>query len=164
MTESSNGFTRRIRVFAGYDHRDDPAGQRGAHGAELVLILRGELGAVSARVMTGWLPSPLAAVFRPGLIQARRDKPGVDAGVVDEYPIGGFVGAHSFEPREGLSADGPCDWLESAACWSDGSYASGDRVLELLVSGGDEAAFGYLAELYQTWIVGRPVVPVDGVA
>ncbi len=155
MTE----FTREIKVTASYDHRDDPSDQRGAHGAELVLILRGPLGAIAAKIMTGWMSAPLIGHYRHGFgAQQRAAKPGVDNSVPDVYPNGAYVGSHSYLPREYSSQNGPCDWLGTAVCYSDGSYTAADKVLELLVSGGSDAAFEHLETLYSSWIAERPVI------
>jgi hypothetical protein len=151
-------FTREIKVSPSYDYRDDPDTRRGAHGAELVLILRGPLGAVAAKIMTGWMAAPLVGRYVPGGAQARRSKPGMDGRLTDSYPNGAYVGSHSYLPREDCSEGGPCDWLGSAVCYGDGSYARSDRVLELRVSGGSDAAFEDLETLYQAWIVERPVI------
>ena len=160
MTE----FTREIKVYASYDHRDEPNDQRGAHGAELVLILRGPLGAIAARISTGWVSQPLAGSYVPGRgKQLRRDKPGVDNGLTDIYPSGSYVGAHSYEPRQHFEQDGPCDWLGAAVCYGDGSYMASDKVLELLVAGGSDAAFEHLESLYQSWIADRPLT-AEGVS
>ena len=154
-------FTRQIRVRASYDYRDDPNDQRGANGAELVLILKGEIGAVTTNIMTGWMARPLIGLYVPGQPQVRLDKPGPDVDLRDGYPIGAEVVAHSFEPRKGFELGrGPCDILESAICYPASSYLAGDKVLELLITGGDDAAFEHLAEIYQRWIVDKPIVPV----
>jgi hypothetical protein len=154
MTE----FTREIKVNASYDYRDEPADPRGAHGAELVLILRGPLGAIAAKIMTGWMAAPLVDRFVPGREQERRHKPGVDGGLTDIYPSGAYVGCHSYLPREGLEEGGPCDWLETAACYCGVSYSRADRTLERLVIGGSDAAFEDLETLYESWIAERPVI------
>lgn len=151
-------FAREIKVTASYDHRDEPDSQRGAHGAELVLILRGPLGAIAARIMTGWMTHPLTASYVSGHEQERRRKPGVDNSVIDVYPSGAYVGSHTYVPREFSDANGPCDWLGTAVCYGDGSYTAADEILELLVSGGSDAAFERLEELYQSWIADRAEV------
>jgi hypothetical protein len=152
-------FTREIKILPGYDHRDDMT-DRGAHGCDMILILRGPDGAIAARISTGWMTHPLAGryVHRGGR-QARRDKPGVDAGVAHLYPSGSYVGAHSLKPREAyLSSDPECSWLDGAPCYGDGSFTMADEVLEALAAGGSDAAFERMASLYQSWILDRPVV------
>jgi hypothetical protein len=81
--------------------------------------------------------------------------------VRDVYPSGGYVGSHTPE-RSGNDEEngGFCSWLGTDVCYGTGSYGIADEVLELLVSGGDDAAFERLAELYQSWIVERPVIEV----
>lgn len=152
-------FTREIRVLPGYDHRDEPGDNRGAHGAEIVLILRGPRGAIAAKISTGWVSRPLAGNYAHGRgEQARRGKPGVDSTLATIYPSGSYVGAHSYEPREGFEKDGPCDWLGSAVCYGTGGFMASDKVVEILVAEGSDAAFEHLESLYRSWIESSAVV------
>lgn len=154
-------FTREIKFTAGYDYRDEPDGRRGAHGTDLWLALRGPLGAICARISTGWMLRPLAdsrVVW--GQPQERRSKPGCD-GDGRHNPSGAYVGAHSYLPRDGFSDDhGSCGWLGGADCYETGGFTEADRVLEALVSGGSDAAFEHLEGLYRSWIVEHSVVEV----
>lgn len=151
-------FTREIRITPAYDYRDELPGNRGAHGAELVLVLRGPLGAITANIMTGWMPAPLTGSFIRGRTQDRAQKPGVDAGLQDAYPSGASVAAHCPVRRQHYFDDnGPCDILGTEACYGDGSFSMANEVLKLLVTGGSDAAFDHLETLYQSWIVQRPV-------
>ena len=155
----SDDFTREIKIYPGYDHRDDPDGQRGAHGCDLVLILRGEAGAIAAQISTGWMAQPLEGGFRPGGEQRRRRKPGLDYGGWDNYPSGSYVGAHCTQPRQyNERRSDECEWLGGVPCYGDGSYTASDKVLHLLVTGGDGAAFKHLEHLYHEWIFGRSLV------
>lgn len=159
MTDASPEFTREIKIMSSYDYRDDPNDLRGAHGSDINLILRGPLGAISAKISTGWVSAPLTGHYRHGAgAQERSSRPGVDWGVRDVYPSGSYVGSHSYLPREASDASGPCTWLGAAVCYGDGSYTGADEILELLVAGGSDAVFARLEELYQSWIADRPVV------
>lgn len=164
MSAEQPEFTHEIKILPSYDHRDDPNDHRGAGGAELVLILRGPLGAIVAKVNTGWVTRPLIGHYMPGLKrQNRRDKPGVDARLTDVYPSGAYVGSHSYVPRDNCTdANGPCDWLGGAVCYGDGSYTMADEILRLLIEQGSDAVFTRLEELYRSWIADRPVVMVGG--
>lgn len=153
----SDEFTQKILVTPQYDHRDGP-GNRGAHGCELVLILRGPLGAIAARLMTGWMSKPLTGHFRPGGPNQRALHVGVDRLLADGYLSGAYVGAHSYERRWAyMDETHSCDWLDGASCYGDGSYTAADEVLSILVAKGSDAAFDHLATLYQAWIVDRPI-------
>jgi hypothetical protein len=150
-------FTREIKILPGYDHRDDPGGQGGAHGCDMLLILAGELGAITAEISTGWMTRPLAGRMVRGQAQSRREKPGIDAGLVDQYPSGSYVGSHSPIRRgEYDTVRDSCGHLGGAPCFSDGSYLAADRILDALVAGGSDAAFGEMAGLYRSWLADRP--------
>lgn len=150
------GFETSMHVEAGFDHRDEPGDQRGATGAKLVLTLKGPQGAIVAFINTGWMRRPLksAGVVR-GIKQPRRDRPGVDRGVIDIYPSGGYVASHCATPHEGEedSAYGPCSLLGTDVCYGTTGYTTADEILDLLVEEGSDAAFARMAEIYQSWIV-----------
>lgn len=147
-----SAFTEGVLVLPAYDYRDDPQDGRGAHGAALVLILRGSLGAISAEFMTGWMINPLAGRYvRSVGKQRRRTGVGVDAGIADVYPSGAYVGSHI--PT--IHGD-PCKIL-GQECRGDGSYTLSDQLLELLVAEGSDAVFERMRELYQDWIVAEVV-------
>lgn len=151
------GFKREIRVIPGYDHRDEPGG-RGADGCDLVLTLTGDLGAIVARVDTGWMTRPLAGDLIRGAVQQRRPKPGIDANLVGCYPSGGGMYAHSPVQHDGFESESDeCPYLDGKPCWCYGVLGGADGVLERLVSGGSDAAFELMAEFYQSWLVERAV-------
>jgi hypothetical protein len=157
-----SSFTREVKALASYDHRDEPGSRLGAHGVDLVFILRGELGAITASISTGWMAKPLAhAMARPAGLNERLDKPGVDRGLRDLYPSGRYVGSHSLVNRsEYMTGPTACDWLDGAPCYDDGSFTAGGEVMELLVTGGSDAVFERLERYYQALIVDRPRVEV----
>ena len=149
----NEALTREIKIIAGYDYRDEPNDQRGAHGAELILILRGPLGVIAAKISTGWVARPVIGHVVHGRPQRRREKPGVDDGVRDCYPSGSYVGSHT-PARIGDDEEngGACSWLGTDVCYGTGGYLAGDKVLELLVTQGSDAAFDHLEGLYESWI------------
>lgn len=154
----SDDFKREIKILPAYDYRDEPGDQRGAGGARMIFILRGPLGAISASINTGWVARPLLGRWIQGGNNQRADRPGVDRTLADLYPSGDYVGAHSPVCREGFDeSPGACDWLDSAECYISGSYLAAKTVLETLVTGGSDAVWEHLAELYHGWIVDRPV-------
>lgn len=152
-----NGFTREMEIYPSYDYRDNPDDGRGAHGCDLMLILRGDLGVITARISTGWMERPLTGEFSPGRAQFRRPQPGVDHRVMNIYPSGSYVGTHTPAQRYAYDLQqNACEYLDGAPCWGDGSYTEASAILRLLVTGGSDAAFGRLEALYQAWIVERP--------
>lgn len=153
-------FTHEIRIHAGFDHRDEPGDRRGTHGAEIHMALRGPLGAVVGWIGTGWTPRPLAGMYLRGVEgpRRRRDKPGVDHNEAEWFPRGYQIVAHSRAAREDwIESENSCDVLGVDRCWSTISYIISDRLVEALVSGGDEAAWGFLRGLYDEWLVNDPV-------
>lgn len=156
-------FTREIKIYPSYDHRDEPDDQRGAQGCDLMLILRGPLGAIAARISTGWMADPLVGRYVRGAGKQRRlGKPGVDAGVADCYPSGTYVGSHYLKRRGEYDVrKEECEYLNGAECYGDGSYVAADEVLLKLTTGGSDAAFEHLEHLYQVWIVEEPKEETD---
>lgn len=146
-------FTREIKIYPSYDYRDEPGDQRGAHGADMVLILRGPLGVIAAKISTGWMAFPLAGSFIPGREQRRRSGPGLDAGGWDIYPSGSYVGYHTLHRGRSYDSEtASCEYLGGETCYGDGSYTASDEVLRRLVAGGSDLAFEHLEQLYQVWI------------
>ena len=124
----------------------------------MVFILRGELGAVTSRIVTGWVARPLITHYaRSGGPQARRDKPGVDAGVADIYPDGAFTGAHSYLRRKSSVSQDDCDVLPGGKCWCTGGYLITDQVLKTLVTMGSDGVWHQLESYYDEWIAKDPV-------
>lgn len=152
-TSSDGEFVGRLAVTAGYDHRDDPSGKRGAHGATLWLVLRGPRATMACSISTGWLPRPLTGPYVPGARQQRRERPGVDARLADSYPSGGYLGIHASEPIKSWwqGPDPDCTWT-GQPCYGDGGYLVADEVFSALVTGGHDAAFGHMREVYDAWL------------
>ena len=143
-------FQREIRVYDGYDRRDEG---KGAHGMELHFVLHGPLGAIDAGINTGWVARPLVAGFvRGGVAQRRRDEPGVDARLVYDYPTGSSITSHCAEKREDWWF-GPdeCD-IVGGPCYGDTGYLVADTFLRRLLGDGREAAWEFLRELHDSWL------------
>ena len=155
---ADDDFTREIRILPSYDHRHEPDDQCGAHGADIIFILRADLGAVTARISTGWVAHPLAGTMTAATspLAARRPKPGVDAPLWDIYPSGVYVGAHSLVRREGSVSEEACDLLPGGKCWGTGGYMIADEVLMTLVTMGSDGAWLQPAGVLRRVDRGRP--------
>ena len=154
-------FTREIHMRPSYDHRDEPADQRGAHGVDIVFTLRGPLGAIVGEISTGWMSRPLVGRHTRGAgTQDRSSGPGVDRGVADLYPTGRVISLHAAEQRRDYWIQSPdCDVLGTGPCWNDGSYSIADGLLKALVAEGSDGAWRFLQELYYDWLPAEAVTP-----
>lgn len=120
---------RKITFEPGWDRRSE--GQ-GIHGMGIRFVLTGPKGSISWLLNTGWLPG-----------RGRNTEVG--------YPVGAHVGFHGEKPFDGdrASYSDTCAFNESGRCWYDAGFLMADDVLELLLTSGEEAAWGYLAERYE---------------
>jgi hypothetical protein len=153
-----NGFTRQIRIRDGYDYRDDPKEQRGAHGMEIQFILRGPLGAITTAIGTGWMARPLRGSYNRGMgPQNRYDRPGVDGRLSDHFPTSQGIGSHCLEQRrEYWFGPQDCDVI-GGQCYGDHGYMVGDTFLAKLLGEGQEVAWAFLEELHNDWLVAESV-------
>lgn len=149
------GITREVRVIPAADYR--PEG--GVRGVELRFCVTGPDGAVVLSVATGWVSSPLALPSVRSPVPVRRGRPGIDADAVNRYPYGSGVFAHSALRRAGF-CDGPerCAYLGGGPCFTDSMLIFADELIRTLVEGGHGPLWRQLEDLYDGWLVQRPVV------
>jgi len=127
-------MTKEVRFRAAYDNRAT-GGSR--HGMDMSLILKGQRGAVEAVIYTGWYPPEMQ-----------------EKEIGWQGPIMGPVIFHTYYHRDANSMDDeegqPCTIL-NAPCfgrWSSLMHEEEQKVLEALISGGDEAVWAKLQEIY----------------
>jgi len=131
-------MNREITFRPAWDKRNnDPKKNYGIHGADMIFILKGELGAIQFVVYTGWhLPH-----------------------VADEYkykgskisePLAADVGYHSPKPMyEGQQQmQAKCEHLNGKPCYYDGSGLHAEKVFDMLIQQGSDAVWTYLESYY----------------
>jgi hypothetical protein len=156
----------------------DPDKNYGIHGAEMLFVLKGELGAVQFVLYTNWM--------LPHIYEEWKKEYGDRWPCVFSKPIPADVGYHSPKPmyegqepigskktnkeamrrnterlmkREGIEdlepffeptgTFTPCEWLDGKPCYYDGSGLAAEEYFKLLVSEGSEAVWKKLEEYYE---------------
>lgn len=109
-------------------------------GGRIVFILRGDLGAITFIISTGWEVS----TGRYGLAPRTRDK--------DLYPSSHGVDYHAKFKTECGYHNESCDWMDGDECWGDGSGLAGGRVLRRLIEEGESAVWSELEDFYRFWL------------
>jgi hypothetical protein len=155
-TPPPSEFRREVRFSPSYDHRDEP-GHKGCGSVIITFVLAGPLGAISADISTGWLSRPYLGRIYPihinGPLTPRATKPGVDLLAGHDTLRSAGVYSHCTENRRPDYWYGPDDCtILGAPCFGAKGYTIGDEFVEALVSGGDEAAWAWLEEIYNDWL------------
>lgn len=129
---------RRIEFTAAWDRRDPNSSKNyGVHGVEMRWYLVGEEGAVQFVVFTNWM-----------LPHIREERKGRDLAPCLYEPMGADLGYHSRVPRyEGQEPMSKCHLL-NCPCYYDGSGLNADRVLEILIREGSDAAWKEMETYY----------------
>ena len=123
---------KEIRFVPAYDRSNDPKGNFGIHGVDIVFFLSGPKGGAEFKIMTNWyLPqnqSPAAKAVEP---------------------FGAGILYHAKAPqREDQSiSDNECE-LTGGVCYCDGWYSQGDPLFKKLIAEGDDAVWNKLQEVY----------------
>jgi hypothetical protein len=126
-----------------YDERHNPKGNYGIHGADLLMILKGEHGAVQFVVYTNW--------YLPNVRDELINKPIRDSLDIKcrFLPMPADLGYHSkkpiYEDQELLTND--CE-LTGGDCYYDGTACGAESVYDVLVEKGSDAVWDILEERY----------------
>lgn len=132
-----------IKLLPAFDKRHkDPNKNYGVGGVKVMMILKGEEGAVHFIFNTGMmLPSVYKWWNERGL--GRYDG--------DHLPYMGYdVGYHSHAPlyeEQGISQDN-CEWI-GGPCYSDGSALAAEEYMNVLIEKGSDAIWEMLEERYK---------------
>lgn len=149
---NADEFTTKVRIFPGYDYRDEPNDQRGAHNLSMQFELVGPLGAISWTLNTGWMKNPLKGALAPGGPQDRADKPGADFRLREYSPSAGGVYSHSHaKAADWWLGPNECDIL-GGQCYGNSGYLVGDTVLAAMFDDGHEGVWRELRVLYDAWL------------
>lgn len=140
---------------AAYDHTDK---RGGIHGVTLMMIVKGELGAVTFQVYTGWM--------LPETVGITDEVPGREGNWgfayrrgmekhASHYPMPTDLGYHSKVAKydDQYSRD-DCPWVDGP-CFYDGSSINCERPFDALLRGGHEAVFEYLEAYYKATLEGE---------
>ena len=143
---SDNDFERIVEFVRAYDRK---AEGYGIHGVDLRMVLKGPKGATQFALSTGWyLPETIGC------------EPSQWGGVGHDYgdklarfglnhPMPTDLGYHSPTPQyEGQTSMGPCDYLDGAECYYDGSGLNAARPFEALLREGGEGVWKVLFDYY----------------
>lgn len=142
---------RIVEFFPAWDKRhSQPSKNYGIHGAELLMLVLGDKGAIQFRVSTKWhLPAVQKELDQRTLAKsmtAGLDKFDISA---TYHPMATDLGYHSklpmYEDQEVVDTD--CKWT-GGPCYYDGSGLNADPVLKLLIGQGSDAVWKRLEEEY----------------
>jgi len=131
-------FKQITQIRGAFDRRNKDSNKNyGIGGMLACFILAGAKGAVH---FTASLPAYLEHNRREMLTS------------INEYsfkPYGFDVGYHSPIPQyNGQEPHGPCEYLDGAVCYCDGSALRADEFLPRFISGGSEVVWKMLEEEY----------------
>jgi hypothetical protein len=142
--------TKGMRTDDGTSHTN-----YGIIACDLIMVLKGELGAVQFRAMTRWFP-PHVQVERglDNYFTPQRIGPSSygDSEYINLDPMGSDVGYHSPMPMyEGQATMGECQYSPTGECYYDGSSLRGSEWVEkYLLKGGSEAVWEALERDYHS--------------
>lgn len=126
-----------------YDERHNPKGNYGIHGVDLLMILKGEYGAIQFVVYTNW---NLPHVKKELLHKPITDSLDIECRFL---PFPADIGYHSkkpmYEDQEPITNN--CK-LTGGDCYYDGSSCAADEIYDILVEKGSDAVWKVLEERY----------------
>lgn len=142
-SEEWEGFERQLEFQTAYDGRDEP-GNYGIHGCDLKLILKGEEGATTLLIFTGWhLPHVEAEWGERPPSSFLTKANGVDIGYhAATRP------AWIDEEDSDLHHRDDCAYTQSGECWYDGSALRAEGFVDVLVTKGMDACWEMLRDEY----------------
>jgi hypothetical protein len=119
-------------------------GSHGVHGLTIQFVSTGEKGAVQFALYTGWLPQYKS---KDGIGYRSIDKWGTLLDML--YPMPADLGCHSRTPMYEDQKTMPCQYLDGADCYYDGSGLNATDAMYALVNGGDVALWTFLDAYYE---------------
>lgn len=147
-----------VRFFAGYDckhfeckfgsERCKPGSNHGVSGLRIIFASKGEEGAVTFALQTGWLPQQV----EPDSLKYYQ----CTWQEADFYPAD--LGYHSKTPRweDQEPMKNCCEFCDGMPCYYDGSGLNAADAMYALVNGGDVALWEFLDAYYQTIFHDKP--------
>lgn len=169
---------RIVKFFPAYDKRSsDPKKNHGIHGVELLMALKGDMGAVQFKLFTNWMLPHVAKEHDVSFLA----RPDATTLKVFYHPMPADLGYHSKVPRyEGQEAMGAirysfaeseeslklgdsevkvpkrvetgtvttCEFT-GGPCYYDGSTLNADRIFHVLLEEGDSGVWRELEAYYK---------------
>ena len=137
-------FERIVKVSPAYDRRDpDPHKNYGIHGAHLLFVLKGELGAVAFDIGTNW--------YLPHVAEELRGKEHLYSGKSFFEPTPYSIGYHSPKPMyedHSMSAV-ECEYLDGKSCYFGDNVTYSEVPFKILISEGSEAMWAWMENYYK---------------
>lgn len=136
-----------VKFFPAWDKRSpDPKKNYGIHCVELLMLLKGEKGAVQFKLFTNWnLPQVQKETDAKYLIN-----PDKKIGLCLYHPMPADLGYHSKVPRwegqEPISQE--CEYT-GGPCYYDGSGLNAQRIYEVLTKEGSDGVWRELEAYYK---------------
>ncbi len=129
---------RIVKFYPAFDKRDpNPTKNYGIHCVDLLMLVKGDAGAVQFKLFTGWY---LPHVMKEQ--EARRDH-------LFCAPLPADLGYHSLLPHyEGHEPFG-CEWVETGQCYYDGSGLNAERIFQVLLVEGSDGVWRELEQYYR---------------
>jgi hypothetical protein len=141
----------RITKFSpAWDKRSSVSNKNyGIHGVELVMIIKGDKGAVQFVLYTNWmLPHVQEELDAKLLIEGKQGKLG-EYSFCTIHPMPADLGYHSPIPQyEGQSvSSNSCEYNDGKPCYYGGSGLNSERIYEVLLKEGSDGVWREL-EIY----------------
>lgn len=137
-------FEKIITLTPAYDKRHkDPSKNYGIHGVNLLMVLKGEKGAVNFTLYTNWqLPH-----VTEEMLHDSRQREGIELFFM---PMPVDLGYHSYTPTyEGQEPiTNSCEYLNGKPCYYDGSGLNAQPIYEVLLNEGSDGVWRELENYY----------------
>ncbi len=134
---------RIFKMNPAFDKRNpDPKKNYGIHGVELLMVLKGKLGAVQFLLYTNWQ--------LPHVSEGQRNKLKPDNYFLFE-PLPADLGYHSPKPMydDHNLASKECEYLDEGPCYYDGSGLNAQEIYNTLLHEGSDGVWVKLENYYK---------------
>ena len=139
-------FERMVKFYPAFDKRNpEPSKNYGVHGVDLLMVVKGDKGAVQFKLFTNWM--------LPHVVEERMNKPMFDDMDIKCFymPQPADLGYHSYKPvYEGQTPiTKSCELLDGKPCYYDGSGLNAERIYKVLLEKGSDGVWQELEDYYR---------------